>query len=208
MCAVIGFQGKGSKQTSERLLTLFNESKIRGLHAFGLAYYNGPKLFCARFSELDMAQTHLRVVASQNISLKLIAHCRYSTSGDWKDETNNQPIYIDGVAMAFNGVIRMSTKKEWGKEFGFKPITDNDGEIFVRKVLAGEDWVTWVATGEFSFAGVMLHNKKLVALRNKQRPLWRVQDNGSNYFASTRDIFERAGFKDAKPVPPGYALAV
>jgi len=149
---------------------------------------------------------HLNAVASAYKQLRLIVHCRYSTSGDWKEEGNNQPIVIGDCALAFNGVIRMSTKDEWGKEFGFKPVTDNDGEIFVRKVLDGEDWNAWVAHGAFSFAGVMLHGGRLIALRNKQRPLWHNEAYGCNFIASTADIFNRIGLGGAHEVPAGQAV--
>jgi hypothetical protein len=110
--------------------------------------------------------------------------------------------------MAFNGVIRMSTRDQWGREFGFKPTTDNDGEIFVRKVLDGADYEEWVAHGSFSFAGVMLYRGELLALRNAQRPLYQVRDASGHYIGSTVDIFKRAGFKLPKPLQAGITYHV
>jgi glutamine phosphoribosylpyrophosphate amidotransferase len=204
MCAVIGYCGLGGAVAAEALSRLFHQSKIRGLHAFGLAYDADGAILCRKFNNLQMAQAELRGVALrfEDKQLKLIAHCRYSTSGDWREAANNQPIAIDDVALAFNGVIHMGTRQEWGRKYNFNPVTDNDGEVFVRKVLDQADWQGWVRDGEFSFAGVMLYDGALIALRNKHRPLYRAGD----YIASTADIFKRAGMGGAEPVTPGEAL--
>src|SRR6478735_4409343 len=129
MCAVIGYVGQGGERAAARLLALFDASKIRGLHAFGLAH----TILCDAvvrdtFLNREDARERLAALARSHAGreMKLIAHCRYSTSGDWHDDKANQPIVIGDVAMAFNGVIRMTTKEQWGKEFHFKPQTDND----------------------------------------------------------------------------------
>jgi glutamine phosphoribosylpyrophosphate amidotransferase len=211
MCAVIGYSGKGGERAAARLLALFDASKIRGLHSFGVAHVHADgALGCDKFLIREQAREYLAALALEYVGrhLSLIAHCRYSTSGDWHDDDANQPIVIGDVAMAFNGVIRMTTKEQWGKEFGFKPETDNDGEIFVRKVLDGEDWEQWVRLGTFSFAGVMLYHGELLALRNRQRPLYHVREASAHYIGSTQDIFRRSGFKLPKSIEAGTTYHV
>lgn len=205
MCAVIGFVGKGGRSASEKLQALFEQSRIRGLHAFGVA----TPATCRRFLDFESASKFLRGVASKPKPLRLIAHCRYSTSGDWREQENNQPLSIGGATLAFNGVIHMGTAAQWGKLYGFKAATDNDGEIFLRKVLNGEDWARWVREGPFSFAGLMLHRGNVIALRNNRRPLWYLKERRNCFIASTRDIFRRAGCGDSPiEVEPGKAMYV
>ena len=208
MCAVIGYCGPGGTKAAASLARLFHESKIRGLHAFGLAYYADGAIVHERFGNLTHAQANLDAVVRvfHQQPLKLIAHCRYSTSGDWRNMINNQPLHIGSVALAFNGVIHMGTAKEWGAKYGFEPVTDNDGEIFVRKVLDSDDWEKWVREGEFSFAGVMLHDHALVALRNAHRPLYQLRERDATYIGSTSDIFRRAKMGGPDPIEPGVAM--
>src|SRR5580765_92684 len=211
MCAVIGYAGKGGERAAARLLALFDASKIRGLHAFGVAHIRSDgTLACDKFLTREHAREYLAALALEHVSrhLTLIAHCRYSTSGDWHSEDANQPILLGDVAMAFNGVIRMTTRDQWGHEFGFAPETDNDGEIFVRKVLDGQDYEMWVRLGSFSFAGVMLYHGELLALRNRHRPLYHVRDASAHYIGSTQDIFRRSGFKLPKSIPAGITFHV
>ena len=85
MCSVIGFFGRYNK---ELLTKVFFNSRIRGLHAFGYAYYNEQDLQVKKFLDYD------NFVASINEDKpnKFIAHFRYSTSGDYNNQENNQPL--------------------------------------------------------------------------------------------------------------------
>lgn len=129
---------------------------------------------------------------------RTIAHCRFSTSGDWKNLANGQPIIARDMALAFNGVIHMGTKEEFEHAFDVQCAADNDGEVFLQKLHQGMRSADFLRSIQGSFAGVWLRNGHLFANRNVRRPLW-VWDDGSwlgTWFASTRDIFERAGFQD------------
>mgnify|MGYP000618844717 CR=1 FL=1 len=46
------------------------------------------------------------------ISNNIIYHNRYSTSGDYKNHENNQPIFNNELSLVFNGVLDMGTKKQ------------------------------------------------------------------------------------------------
>lgn len=204
MCGVIGFYSKSpSKKHVEALQRLFKASKIRGLHAFGYTFQNPGKKSTRtlKFSSAEECIASLELLKSDPPSM-LIGHNRYSTSGDYKDPDNNQPITIPGISLVFNGVITQASKEEYEKVHHQVYTTENDGEIFARKVLNDEDWYNFVAKGRFSFAGVWIHRGQITMMRNKNRPLWCSPTDDAIFVASTEDIFERAtGFNRPHEVP-------
>jgi glutamine phosphoribosylpyrophosphate amidotransferase len=134
--------------------------------------------------------------------LPTIAHARYSTSGDWRTPANNQPLVVAEMALAFNGVISMGTKPEFEADFGVTCASDNDGEVFLRRLEGGEPADAFIRRINGSFAGVWLRDGRLYAGRNARRPLWRCYAHGAWWYASTADIFRRAGFAShLAPVP-------
>jgi len=205
MCGVIGYSCDDPQpHHAESLRSLFYESRVRGLHAFGFSTWDGEQVVTERFLGLKEC---LAVIPRG--PTRLIGHCRYSTSGDYQTVANNQPLQIADAAMAFNGVISMATKQEYERQHGREYATENDGEIFLDKFVRNDGWLEFVARGRFSFAGLTLQGGRLTALRNKSRPLFRVDRGSATFFASTADIFRRAGFTEAPtPVPCGVAVSV
>jgi len=121
MCGVIGYWTYDPKPEADAAFKrLFSESAVRGLHAFGLYQ---------RYSETIRAFHHDMVF---DWKLPAIAHARYSTSGDWKNHSNNQPLALSDFVLVFNGVISMGTRKEMEQAFHVELETENDGEIFLR----------------------------------------------------------------------------
>lgn len=203
MCGVIGYSSNNPSENHRVMLRrLFFESRVRGLHAFGFSFWDGAGVVTNRFARLEEC-----LAALPQVTTRLIGHCRYSTSGDYRTPENNQPIHTGDVALAFNGVISMATKPEYERQYGRKYATDNDGEIFLDKYVRGDNWEKFVAGGRFSFAGVVLHRDTLVAIRNSRRPLYRCDEDDGVFYASTADVFRRAGFA-AEPdqVPAGVAF--
>lgn len=209
MCGVIGYFSKSPSDDHVALIErLFEASKIRGLHAFGAtARAQDGKLMTFKTTALREIKQWLRGIPRFDL---LIGHTRYSTSGDWRQPENNQPIVVAGSSLVFNGVISQASKKEYEKIFSKTYETGNDGEIFLRKVIDGEDWAQFVREGKFSFAGAFLHNGEAVAIRNKNRPLWSCETADANFLASTQDIFKRAGFSHQTPieVKPGEVYQI
>lgn len=198
MCGIIGYAPIAPElEASAAFDRLFHESRVRGLHAFGIAHTNpGGDIRVVRARPEHVARTFCP-------NLRAIAHTRYSTSGDWQVEANNQPIFVaNRMALAFNGVISMGTKAEFEAAFDVQCASDNDGEVFVQRVLGGEDPLFFVKHMTGSFAGVWLHQGRLSACRNARRPLWRCEAYGGVWFASTKDIFVRAGFPPPESVEP------
>lgn len=200
MCGVIGYHSAAYTESDRDLLIgLFDESVVRGRHAYGFAaiapYIASGCVLHNRSRTLAPVMHFLLDAAEIGKPLTLIGHARYSTSGDYEDPENNQPI-VDGVALAFNGVIDMGTREEMERRHGVKLKRDNDGDVFVQKLLRGDDVEAWVRYGAFSFAGVYLRSGKLYALRNERRPLWWAMRGRSKFVASTLDIMKRAGVAD------------
>jgi len=124
---------------------------------------------------------------------KIIYHNRYSTSGDYKNHDNNQPIAIGNMSLVFNGVLDMGTKQEMEEHYGIQMETDNDGEIVLKLCGTDPDKIQdYVQSTSGSFAGLILTpDNTMYAIRNKNRPLWMLNHSGAVFYASTRDIFKR-----------------
>lgn len=201
MCGVVGFHSKTPTDEHVALICrLFDESKIRGLHAFGATILKDGKL--QTFKSFDVKDLK-RWIRLQDRFETLIGHTRYSTSGDYNDHSNNQPIHVEDSSVVFNGVITQATKDVYQNEFGESYITDNDGEIFLTKFRKKQDWKSFVFDGRFSFAGIVMNNHRAYALRNKNRPLWFASRDSGNFIASTENIFKRSGFNSAQEIQPG-----
>jgi glutamine phosphoribosylpyrophosphate amidotransferase len=209
MCGVIGFYHPSpGPEHYDRIKALFHESRVRGEHAFGFSYFS-PRckagLNTFRALELgglngiihDLDQT---ARFNRDSPLLLIGHTRYSTGGDWKTLSNNQPLTLTAppAALAFNGTLDMRPPEAWPTAYGFKFSTTNDGEIYLRQLEAKEEPVPALRRHKGTFAGTILRQTpgggyEALGLRNKMRPLWWAEDdNGGRYVASTQDIFRRA----------------
>jgi len=193
MCAVIGYYSEEPCEKDKKMLEeLLYQSKIRGLHSFGLTFENN--FILSTIKEFE--------VGSINIpkTTMLMAHTRYSTSGDWKSKENNQPLKLDDSHLVFNGVIDMATKKEMEKKYNIKMKSNNDGEIFLHYLNQGVEPVKIIKDLKSSFSGIFIKDNEIYCLRNENRPLWRVVIGKSVFVASTKDIFLRSQ-KKLKPKP-------
>lgn len=192
MCGVIGFFSNEPKNSDKELLKkVFNESRVRGMHSYGIAYgFNKKPLKIYKTYKIKEA---LEIINDEDYNL-LIGHTRYGTSGDWKILENNQPLCLGNDILAFNGVIRMSTKEEYEKEFKQKYITENDGEIILSFLKEGKilEVNKLLESNNVSYAGI--HYLKFTAyiMKNYKRPLWEIQINNAKFITSTIDIMKRA----------------
>ena len=188
MCGVVGYySNKPNEEDTEILQSLIFESKIRGIHSFGITYKVDDCLFK---TNKEFLVEQIRVPETN----MLIGHNRYSTSGDWRTHRNNQPLEYKDNYLVFNGVIDMGTKKEIEKKFNIEMDSNNDGEIFLKNpdlILNGYDC---------SFAGIFIYKNKIYCYRNKERPLYRHVYKESVFLASTSDIFKRCHITDVSPI--------
>lgn len=190
MCSVIGYSPlEPTADAVPAFERLWQQSILRGTHAFGIAW--------AERGFIAAARSHL----FQDIPLQFdptkptIAHTRYAQSGDWRVMKNNQPLVVGNMALAMNGVLHMGTKEEFEAAFGVTCEADNDSEIFLRCLEKGERAADFITRISGSFAAVWLRDGKLYAGRNARRPLYYATGYGGVWYASTADIFLRAGFE-------------
>lgn len=201
MCSVIGYMPV--KPDEDKVFTkfgrIFQESRIRGVHAFGIF----QPMVSGEFYR--HSRRYEDIIMFFNPKMPAVAHCRYSTSGDWENMSNAQPIIAAGYAFAMNGVIHMGTKEQYESAFDVECQVDNDAEIFPRRLEKGDDPLDFVSRISGSFAGVWLdrmNGNHLYAVRNSRRPLYRLEEDGAVWYGSTKDIFHRAGFTKPTEVAP------
>jgi glutamine phosphoribosylpyrophosphate amidotransferase len=197
MCGVIGYYSPELTITDKLYITkLFLESSVRGLHAFGIAWGTlGEPLEVYRSLSIKQVVEKVMEVRVRGTAV-IIGHCRYSTSGDWQNIDNNQPL-VDRAnnLLVFNGVISMKKKEEFEEEYGRKFSVDNDGEIMLWKLSEGtEAAISLLKRPEVSYAGCHYVNRRFTAFRNENRPLHQLKVGISTFIVSTEDIFRRTFF--------------
>lgn len=192
MCGIIGYVPViPTPDVKDAFSRLLFESTARGQHAYGLAALNEDEsINLVKSFNLEDVQRAF------NPTRITIAHTRYCQSGDWRVMENNQPLTAHGMAIAANGVISMGTKEEYEKEFNVKCSVDNDSEIFLQYLKKEVNPYWFIETMKGSFAAVWIEDGKLRIGRNERRPLWACFQHGAKWYASTHDIFKRAGFED------------
>ena len=190
MCGIVGYSGASRPGQRERFIALCAEARIRGEHAYGIAWHGQDGLHV--FKSLDFGEVMNAV--PDPLPERIIFHNRYSTSGDYRDMRNNQPIHVNGAALVFNGTVDMGTKAQMERRYGIRMETENDGEIVMRDIERGEPFAH-IGSTHTAFAGMFLDSGgRMFALRNGMRPLWAADESGDKWLVSTRDIALRAKF--------------
>lgn len=163
--------------------------------------------------------------------MSLIAHTRYSTSGDWETNANNQPIAVGRLAIVHNGLVSMATREEYEPLYNVSCKTDNDSEIILEEienaiVVMEGSGITDEGSGVIRSAiaegldrihrvdppifacGFLDGDGNVYAIRDHIRPLWFVFIKAWGFigFASTRDIIQRAIKKSGITEDLGVAI--
>lgn len=209
MCGVVGYQtATPSRVLAQAFTALCEASLIRGLHACGVAWWDvGQRLHGRKWHDTAAALRELPLLLSR--ARAAVWHNRYSTSGDWHDHANNQPLHGEVHALAFNGVLDMRTRTEIEQAYGVTLQADNDGYLFLQALERGEDPVATLARLRGTFAGLWLDTSGQVwALRNRERPLWWFVHAGTPFAVSTADMAQRALGVTAWPLPPNRCLSL
>ena len=199
MCGIVGFVSQNATTDDlEILKKVMIESRIRGKHASGIAWYDGKGIKSSvkpiAIDELVAKFDFNKLIVNGEVAM--IAHARYSTS----DIKYNQPIIGKSMAIVHNGVITQSDPKTWEKQFGYKCKTCNDSELLLRAIENKDEPLKKFNTS--SIAALVLKNTgELMCMRNSQRPLWAGVIGKGIVYASTYDILSRAGVTDIIPVP-------
>lgn len=206
MCGVVAFFSPFPTPEHVGLLgNLFTESKVRGLHAFGYATSAEGGWNVRKQPTLKACWDDL---SHEPPFRGLIGHTRYSTSGDWNKEENNQPICSGGTAMVLNGVISMKSKYDYSQEQGQEFNTENDAEIFAwltdkkdRDPAIMARWKQMLLGHQSIAAAWMNDDGHVYVVRNQRRPLWTTYHQGAIFVASTSDILKRSGLPRGILIP-------
>ena len=222
MCAVIGYQLLNQSHVPEVMdfiEQLLLQSQIRGKHATGMAYASAGVIIC--YKQPVPATEFVQSVEWQAFKkvhpVSAILHCRYSTSGDWQDNANNQPLTSQELALVHNGLVSQATKEEFCAQYKVRTTSANDSEIILRKVLRAkhrleDNSLTDEGIGSTTTAiaealesihkvdppifalGFLDSTGQVYAVRDHIRPLWffYIKAWGIVGFASTQDIIKRA----------------
>lgn len=185
MCSVIGAILKEPRAEDFLMLhRVFLESKIRGMHATGIAYVkNNEVIIDKRPVPADEFPFNFPSYLNEDGSLYLIGHCRYSTS----DLEYNQPIGHAGHAIVHNGVITQELPENWKQLYNYDCETKNDSELVLHSVSPLEEFP------DMSMGVCELTNdKKLLTYRNGKRPLYLTSIPNGCIITSTADIATRA----------------
>lgn len=186
MCAVIGAVIKSpSLKDFENLKRVFHESKIRGMHATGLAYIkNGEVHIDRKPVPADQFPFDFPSYVNEDGNLYLIGHCRYSTS----DLEYNQPIGNKDVAIVHNGVISQDLPEHWKDKYGYDCETKNDSELVLHSTNPLDEFSNMsMAVCELSSV-----RKEMTVYRNGKRPLYLTTLTNGSIITSTANIAKRA----------------
>jgi len=193
MCGVLGIAIKNFKEKDHDLVRgLFIQSMIRGKHATGVSYVkNGIVNTIKEPIPADefIAKQNLEDWKNEDGNLYCIGHIRYSTS----DLRYNQPMSTDKLSIAHNGIISQEPPDTWEEKYKLRTETSNDSELILR---AMEEELNPLQHFEPASMAVcaLYDDKRLVAYRNHERPLYYSYGTNGFVFASTADILNRAGF--------------
>jgi glutamine phosphoribosylpyrophosphate amidotransferase len=185
MCSVIGAIIKEPHAEDFLMLhRVFLESKIRGMHATGLAYVkHGEVITDSRPVPADQFPFNFPSYVNEDGNLYLIGHCRYSTS----DLEYNQPIGNDAHTIVHNGVITQELPERWKELYNYECDTKNDSELVLHSDSPLEEFPD-MSMGVCELTS----DKKLLVYRNGKRPLYLTSISNGCIITSTADIAKRA----------------
>jgi hypothetical protein len=212
MCGILGIQFVNKSRPDkarEFIEHLLLQSKIRGLHATGAAATVGEEIRVLKAAL--PAQKFLRMpewaAFCDPLPASMILHTRYSTSGDWHNAQNNQPLLTENLALVHNGIVSMGTKGEMEQAYAVQLRAENDSEIILRNIehhltqglnvpasiYAGLHDVHRVQPPIFA-CGLLFRTEEMYCFRDHVRPLYMFELPTLKLkgFCSTQDIFRRA----------------
>lgn len=200
MCGIIGYFNNNTKPDDLIVLRkVMIESKIRGKHASGIAWYNGQKIesYIKPVPISDLLNTfNLFAMLYNKSKICMIGHTRYCTS----NIEYNQPIVSEdyNLAIAHNGVISQDSPDTWYNKFGYHCTGKNDSELILRALENMDNPINKFP--ESSIATVAIRDGKLEYFRNSKRPMWMGHIGSGIVIASTYDILNRSGVSNIKKI--------
>ena len=203
MCGILGAVfNKKTKENMNLIKLMIKELSNRGTHCFGVSYFKDNALITKKMLNLNMDEL-LNDFETSN-SDKIIFHNRYSTSGDWKNMENNQPLTFGNTSIVMNGVIHMGTKIELEKEFDEILTTENDTETVLLKFVRGDSIETFLKNNTSCSLAAIFLTTKINYIRNNKRPLYLFKHPDYKIVVSTLTALKAAqvNIQDATIVSP------
>ena len=196
MCGVLGIAIKNFNEGDYDLVrSLFIQSMIRGKHATGVSYVKNGRVNTIKDpipANEWIEKQDLNEWKNEDGNLYCVGHVRYSTS----DLRYNQPMATDDMAIVHNGVISQEAPEKWMDRYSLESLTANDSELVLRALEAGHNPLEYFHPASMAVCGVDAE-KKLIAFRNEERPLYHCQTNNIILYASTEDIIRRSELNGA-----------
>jgi glutamine phosphoribosylpyrophosphate amidotransferase len=200
MCGVLGITIKNfAKKDHDLVRGLFIQSMIRGKHATGVSYVKNGKVFTDKKSvpaDEFINNQNLEDWTNEDGHLYCVGHIRYSTS----DLRYNQPMASDKLSVVHNGVISQEPSETWESTYKLRTETSNDSELVLRAMEKNLNPLQHFDPASMSVCA-LYDDKRLIAYRNGERPLYYTYGTNGFVFASTADILKRAGFHFSVKVP-------
>jgi glutamine phosphoribosylpyrophosphate amidotransferase len=199
MCGVLGIAIKNFNERDYDLIRgLFIQSMIRGKHATGVSYVKNGRVNTIKEpvpADKFIMMQDLENWRNEDGNLYCIGHIRYSTS----DLRYNQPMSSGKLSIAHNGIISQEPPETWEEKYKLRTETSNDSELILR---AMEEELNPLQHFEPASMAVcaLYDDKRIIAYRNGERPLYYFTDDNMHIFASTEDILNRSGLKKPKKV--------
>ena len=199
MCGIIGYSSEDVTSNDLGILKkVMIESRIRGKHASGAAWFDGSKI-CSLVKPIPIdklvKQLDFNKLLYDKNSISFIAHARYCTS----NIEYNQPIVSKSFAVVHNGVVSQEPYETWETTYGYKCSGKNDSELILRAIENGDDPLNKFP--DASISSIILNDSgHLVYFRNTRRPMWVGKVGKGIIIASTYDILKRAGVSDIHKV--------
>lgn len=205
MCGIAGYKLRNARYVAQafQLFTrLMEECQVRGRHASGVSWVRTGRVVTHKvpLPARELLASHFWGRLAQQAPTALIGHTRYSTSGDWQNNDNNQPVATTKLAVVHNGLVSMAEKRALESSYGVRLTTANDTEIILRRALAAKGDLPKALKQIYAVAppifacGFLDAHGRITVMRDHIRPLWlwQVPEWGLSGFASTRDIIMRA----------------
>jgi len=200
MCGVLGIAIKNFNEGDYDLVrSLFIQSMIRGKHATGVSYVKHGKIITNKDpipANEWIQEQNLEDWKNEDGNLYCVGHVRYSTS----DLSFNQPMANDKIGIVHNGVISQESPDTWEKLYELKTETSNDSELILRAMEKQKPVLTYFHPASMAVCAVRA-DKKLVAFRNEERPLYYNCSHNTIVFASTSDILKKSGLNNPVKTP-------
>jgi glutamine phosphoribosylpyrophosphate amidotransferase len=165
---------------------------IRGKHATGVSYVKNGIVNTIKEpipADQFIKTQNLNDWTNEDGNLYCVGHIRYSTS----DLRYNQPMASDKLSIAHNGVISQEPPETWEDKYKLRTETSNDSELVLRAMEENLNPLQHFDPASMAVCA-LYDDKRLVAYRNHERPLYYSYGTNGFVFASTADILKRAGF--------------